>query len=114
MRVVTNDKHIAEQIKSDSTFTARECPLNNRKVKSTVMDGVKSKRRGLVKNIVMDGPKVGNFGKVVKEQHLKSVVTGGVISGKFEKMENYENGDETISQSEERLCKSIRSHETQS
>ena len=40
-RVVTNDKHIAEQIKSDSTLPARECLLN-RKVESTVMDGVKS------------------------------------------------------------------------
>ena len=49
------------------------------------MDGVKSKRRGLVKNIVMDGPQVGKFGKV----------------------ENNENEDETMSQSEERFCKSI-------
>ena len=63
MRVVTNDKHIAEQNKSDSTLPARECLLN-RKVKSTVMDGVESKRRGLVKNIWMDGPKVGKFGNL--------------------------------------------------
>ena len=46
------------------------------------MDGVKSERRDLVKNIAMDGPKVGKF-------------------------EHYENYDETMSQSEERLCKSI-------
>ena len=63
MSVVTNDKHIAEQIKSDSTLPAREC-LFNGNVKSTVMDVVKSKRRGLVKNIVMDRPKVGKIGKV--------------------------------------------------
>ena len=68
MRAVTNDKHIAEQIKSDSTLSARECLLN-RKVESTVMNG----------------PSVGKFGKV----------------------ENYENDDETMSQGEERLCKSI-------
>ena len=67
MRVVTNDKHIAEQIKSDSTLPARECLLN-RTVESTVMDGVKSKRRDFVMNIVMDGPKVGKIGKVEKEQ----------------------------------------------
>ena len=36
MRVVTNDKHIAEQIKSDSTLSARECLLN-RKVENVVM-----------------------------------------------------------------------------
>ena len=36
---VANDKHIAEQIKSDSTLLARECLLI-RKVESTVMDGV--------------------------------------------------------------------------
>ena len=46
---------------------------------------LKSKRRGLVKNIVMDGTKVGNFGN----------------------LENYENVDETMSQSEEGVCKSI-------
>ena len=79
----------------------------NREVKSTVMDGVKSKRRGPVNNTVMDGPTVGKFGKVVKEQNLKSVVAGGVKSGKFGKLENYENDDETMSQSEERVCKSI-------
>ena len=31
MRVATNDKHVAEQIKSDSTFPARECVLNRNK-----------------------------------------------------------------------------------
>ena len=30
VRVVTNDKHIAEQIKSDSKLTARECLLNRK------------------------------------------------------------------------------------
>ena len=40
MRVVTNDRHIAEQIKSDSTLSARECLLN-KKVESNVMNGVK-------------------------------------------------------------------------
>ena len=53
MRVVTNDKHIAEQIKSDSTLSARECLLN-RKVENTVMNGVKSKRGDLLKSIVME------------------------------------------------------------
>ena len=43
MRVVTNDKRVAEQIKSDTTLPARECLLN-RKVQSTVMDGVKKLR----------------------------------------------------------------------
>ena len=106
MRVVTNDKHIAEQINSDSTLSAPGCLLN-RKVESTLMDGVKSKRRDLAKNIVMDVPKVGKFGKVVKEQHLKSVVMVGVKSGKFGKFEDFENDDETMSHSDERLCKSI-------
>ena len=56
MRVVTNDKHIAEQIKSD-------------KRKSIVMNGVKSRKVG--------------------------------------KLENCENDVEMLSQSEERLCRSI-------
>ena len=42
-----------------------------------------------------------------KEQNLKSVVTGGFKSGKCGKLKNYENVDETMSQSEERECKSI-------
>ena len=46
MRVVTNDKHIAEQIKSDSTLSARECLLNRK-----------------VENVVMNGPEVGNLEK---------------------------------------------------
>ena len=37
MRAATNDTHIAEQIKSDSTLSARGCPMN----RSTVMNGVK-------------------------------------------------------------------------
>ena len=37
MRVVTNDKHIAEQIKSDSTLSSREC-LFHGKVENVVMN----------------------------------------------------------------------------
>ena len=71
MRVVANDKHIAEQIKSDSTLSAEGNPLHDK-----------------VENIVMNGPKVGEFGKVKKEHNLKIVLTGGVKSGKFGKLEN--------------------------
>ena len=46
LTVVTNDKHIAEQIKSASTLPVRECLLT-RKVESTVMDGVKSETKSL-------------------------------------------------------------------
>ena len=60
VRVVTNDKHIAEQIKSDSTLSARECLLN-RMVESSVMNGVESKRGDMAKSIVMNGPKVAKF-----------------------------------------------------
>ena len=62
VRVVTNDKHIAEQIKIDSTLPARECLLK-KTVKRTVMDGVEIERRGQANNIVMEGPKVGKFWK---------------------------------------------------
>ena len=70
--LITNEsRHIAEQIQSDSALPAREFLLN-RKVKSTVMDGIK----------------IGKFGRsLVKEQNLKSVVTGGPTFGK---LENYE------------------------
>ena len=38
---------------------------------------------------------------------MKSVVMGGVKSGKFGKLKDYENDDDTMNQSEDRLCKSI-------
>ena len=38
---------------------------------------------------------------------MKSVLMDGGKSGKFGKLENWENDEETISQGEERLCKSI-------
>ena len=38
---------------------------------------------------------------------VKSVVMDGVKSGNFGKMENCENDEETMSRSEERLCKSV-------
>ena len=58
MTVVTNDKHLAEQIKSDSILSARECLLNRK-----------------VENVMMNGPEVG---KLEKEQNLKSIVMNGV------------------------------------
>ena len=59
MRVVTSSRIIARQIKSDK-----------------------------VESVVMDGPKVGEFGKVGREQKLKSIVTDGVRSGKEDKVKN--------------------------
>ena len=101
MRVVR-----AEQIKSDSTLRAQGNLL-----------------RSKVENVVMDGPKVGEFGKVGREQKLKSIVMDGVKSGKEDKvknvvmdevktgkvgkLENCKIVDEMWSQSKEKLCKSI-------
>ena len=59
MRVVTNDKHIAEQIKTDK-----------------------------MESVVMNGSKVGKFGKIDGKQNLKNVVMNGVKSGKVGKLEN--------------------------
>ena len=47
VRFVTNDKHIAEQIKSDSTLSAQGNPLHDK-----------------VANIVMNESKIGEFGKL--------------------------------------------------
>ena len=78
-----------------------------------------------------DGSRVGEFGKVGREQKLKSIVMDGVESGKEDKVKNVVVGgvktgkvgklanckiDEEIwSQSEERLCTSTikRPRETQ-
>ena len=87
MRVVTNDRDIAEQIKRDK-----------------------------VESVVTNGSKVGEFGKVGREQNVKNVVMNGVKSGEVGKLENCQTDEEMWSQSEERLCKSIlqRLRETQS
>ena len=53
MRVVTNSRCIAEQIKSNK-----------------------------VENVVMDGSKVGTIGRIEGQQYLKSTVMDGVRSGK--------------------------------
>ena len=71
MRVVTNDKHIAEQIKNDSTLSMKGNLLHSK-----------------VENVVMNGSKVGELKKVVKEQNLKSTVMNGVKSGKLGKQQN--------------------------
>ena len=78
MRVVTNDKHIAEQIKTDK-----------------------------MESVVMNGSKVGKFGKIDGKQKLKSIVMNGVKSGKVGKLENCKSDEGMLSQSEERLCRSI-------
>ena len=59
MRVITNNRCIAEQIKHDKA-----------------------------ENVVMDGSKVGKFGKVGEEQKLKSTVMNGVDNGKEDKVKN--------------------------
>ena len=122
MRVVTNDKHIAEQIKSDSTLSVQGNLLHS-KVENVMMNGSKVgkiRRQQNLESIVMDGPKVGEFGKVEKEHNLKSIVMNGVKSkkgdtvksvaingGKSGKSGNCESDEETRSQRKERLCKSI-------
>ena len=84
-----------------------------------------------MKSVVKNGPVVGEFGNVDKDQKLKSIVMGvksgkgdkvknvvmdGVKTGKVGKLENCKIDEEMWSQSEERLCKSIikRPRETQS
>ena len=78
MRVVTNDRHMAEQIKTDK-----------------------------MESVVMNGSKVGKFGKIDGKQNLKSIVMNGVKSGKVGKLENCKSDEGMLSQSEERLCRSI-------
>ena len=68
MRVVTNDKHIAGQVKNDSTLFTQGKLLHSK-----------------VENVVMNGSEVGELRKVVKEQHLKSTVMNGPKVGEFGK-----------------------------
>ena len=102
MRVITNSKHVAEQIKIDKgenivmdreKFGKVGKIDGQQNLKSTVMNGVRSEKESMVKNLVMDEVKFGKVGK----------------------LENCRIEKEMLSQSEERLCRSItkRPRETQ-
>ena len=78
MRVVTNNRCVAEQIKG-----------------------------GKVENVATGRIKIGEVGKVGKRQNLKSIVMNGVKIGKVGISENSKTEEERNDQDEEKLCKSI-------
>ena len=78
MRVITNSKHVAEQIKIDKG-----------------------------ENIVMDEPKIGEFGKTERQQNLKRIATDGVKFRKVGQLGNCEIDEEVYRRGEERFCRSI-------
>ena len=78
MRVITNSQHVAEQIKIDKS-----------------------------ESIVMDEPKIGEFGRIERQQNLKSIAMDGVKFGKVGKLENCRIDEKMCRRSEEKLCKSI-------
>ena len=110
MRVITNSKHVAEQIKIN-------------KVENIVMDEPRIGKSGRIerqqnlKSIAMDGPRFRKFRGDDGKQTTKNTVMDGVKFGKGGKLENCRIDDEVQCRSEERLCKSIlkglarRSHE---
>ena len=69
MRVITNDRQIAEQIKSDSTLSVQGNLLRRK-----------------VENVVMNGSKVEKYGKVDKGHKLKRIVMNGVKTSKVGKL----------------------------
>ena len=71
------------------------------KLKTIVMNRVKSGKGDKLKNVVMNGVKSG------KGDKLKNVVMNGVKTGKVGKLDNCKIDEEMWSRSEERLCKSI-------
>ena len=100
MRVITNSKHVAEQIKID-------------KGENIVMDGQKIgkfrriERRQNLKSIEMDGSKFRKFRRDDRKQRLKDTVMDGVKFGKLGELENCKSNREMLSQSEEKLCRLI-------
>ena len=78
MRVVTNNRCVEEQIKSDK-----------------------------VENAVMGGIKIGEVGQVGKRQHVKSIVMDGIKIGKVGTSENSKTDEERRCQNEEKFCKSV-------
>ena len=59
MRVVTNDKHMRESVCGEFGKVGGE-----QKLKSIVMDGVRSGKEDKVKNVVMGEVKTGKVGKL--------------------------------------------------
>ena len=59
MRVITNSKYVAEQVKIDKG-----------------------------ESVVMDEPKIGEFGRIERQHNLKSIAMDGVKLGKVGKLEN--------------------------
>ena len=100
MRVITNSKCVAEQMQID-------------KGENVVMDEPKIgefgriERQHNLKSIAMDGSKVGKFRGDDGEQKLKDIVMDGVKCGKVGKLENCKIDDKMHCRSEEKLCKSI-------
>ena len=84
MRVITNSKYVAEQVKIDKE-----------------------------EKVVMGEPKIGEFGRNERQHNLKSIARDGAKPGKVGKLENCKIDEEMCRRSEEILCKS-RSRETQS
>ena len=99
-RVITNSKHVAEQIKID-------------KGENIVMDELKIgkfsriERQQNLKSIEMDGSKFRKFRGDDRKQKLKDIVMDGVKFGKVGKLESCTSDEEMLSQSEEKLCRSI-------
>ena len=58
-------------------------------------------------NVVMDEPKIGEFGRIERQQNLMSIARDGVKFGKVGKLENCKFDEEMCRRSEEKLCKSI-------
>ena len=100
MRVITNSKYVAEQIKID-------------KEENVVMDEPKIgefgriERQQNLKSIAMDGPKFRKFRGDDGKQRTKDTVMDGVKFGKVGKLENCRIDDEMQCRSEEKFCKSI-------
>ena len=78
MRVITNSKHVAEQVKSDRD-----------------------------KCVATDDQKITELGKIRGKQNLKSIVMDGVKFEKVGKWENSKTDEETCRRSEEKMGRSI-------
>ena len=70
MRIVTSDRHTAEQIKSDSTLFA-EGNLLRSKVENGVMDGVKSGKVGKLENCEIDEEMWSRSEEIVRVDHKR-------------------------------------------
>ena len=121
MRIITNSKHVAEQIKidkgrhivMDGVKFENDGKIDEKKnLKNTVMDGDKIEKDSMMKSTVMDGEKIGRMGydkndgklQCRSEEELRKSILKGLVKRNQEKHAVLAQVEETQEEEREVVC----------